>query len=93
MIAEVKFSCGRYYLSVADIPLAMEGDKCRTANLPIELYDPIPPHELETAAIGDKPVKDMDPKVVLFFRGSTWNKAMLDYVADHINQEAQDYYS
>ncbi len=34
MIAEVLLDCGRYYLKVAGIVLAMEGDKCRDGNIP-----------------------------------------------------------
>jgi len=88
MIAEVLFSCGRHYLSVAGIAVAMEGDKCRDGNFPEDVYDPIPEEELRTATIGGKPVKDMPMKVVRFFRGDRWNVPMLNYAADKINETA-----
>jgi len=88
-IAEVGLSCGRYYLSVAGIVLAMEGDKCRDASLPESVLSPIPQDELEYATIGGKPVKDLPIETVRFFRGDCWNKKMLDYVAKKINEESK----
>jgi hypothetical protein len=84
-LAQVKFSCGRSYLSVAGIALAMEGDKCRDGDLPPEIYEPIPEHEMEHGTIGGEPVKGMDPALIRFFRGSCWTEGMLKYAADKIN--------
>jgi hypothetical protein len=89
-LAEVGFSCGRHYLSVAGIAVAMEGDKCRDGGMPEEVYDPIPPEELENATIGGKPVKDMPIKMVRFFRGDVWTKKMFDYVAGRINVASKE---
>src|SRR5688572_12433766 len=88
-IAEVLFSCGRSYLSVAGVAVAMEGDKCRDGDLPDEVYEPIPAHELERGIIGGESIKGMDPKVVRFFRGDNWTPKMLQFVADKINAHAQ----
>ena len=41
-IASVGLSCGRNYLEVAGIIVAMEGDKCRASNLPEEILPQIP---------------------------------------------------
>lgn len=87
-IAEVGLACGRHYLSVAGITVAMEGDKCRDGELPEEVYEPIPEAELATATIGGKPIWDMDPKVIRFFRGDYWTPRMLQCVADRINRAA-----
>lgn len=87
-LAEVKFSCGHHYLSVAGVVVAMEGDRCRDGGLPESVYDPIPPEELEHATIGDKRAKDIPIEVVRFFRGDNWTPKMLEYVADKINREA-----
>lgn len=86
-LAEVDCSCGRYYLSVAGITLAVQGDKCR-AMLPEEVCPPIPEEELERASIGGTPAKDIPLEVVRFFRGDYWTKEMLEYVANHINDAA-----
>ena len=86
-LATVGFSCGHHYLEVAGIVLAMEGDACRTTKIPIELEEPIPEEELNSASIGGKPIKEMDPAVVRFFRGSRWNKAMLEWTANQINRK------
>lgn len=87
-LAEVRLSCGRLYLSVAGIAVAMEGDKCRYSNMPEEVFDPIPEHEMATATIGGKPCKDMPVEVIRFFRGDVWNERMLKWVADRINKKA-----
>lgn len=87
-LAEVRLSCGRQYLSVAGFVLAMEGDKCRDGEIPEEYMPPIPPEELERATIGGKPVKDMDIKMVRFFRGDNWTPKMMEYVAEQINRKA-----
>lgn len=84
-LAEVCFTCGQAYLSVAGIAVAMEGDACRDGDMPGEVYDPIPAHELEYGTIGGESVNGMDTKVVRFFRGSTWTVKMLQYAADKIN--------
>jgi hypothetical protein len=89
-IAEVDCSCGRYYLSVAGVAVAMQGDKCR-ANLPEEVCPPIPPEELAEATIGGKPAAEMPLSVVRFFRGDYWTKEMLEYVADKINEAAKSF--
>ena len=84
MIAEVNFSCGRNFLEVAGITLAVEGDACRDS-LPEECLEPIPTEELAQASIGGKPASDMPIDMVRFFRGEQWTKRMLEYVADEIN--------
>ena len=87
MIADVKCSCGRFYLEVAGIAVAMQGDNCR-ASLPEECLDPIPSEELEAASIGGKPAKDLPIEHVRFFRGERWTKESLEYVAGVINDAA-----
>ena len=84
-LAEVRSSCGRYYLSVAGCVVAMEGDKCRDNNLPESVLPPIPPEELEHATIGGKRAKDLPIDVVRFFWGDRWNLGMLEHVASRIN--------
>lgn len=84
MIAEVLSSCGRYYLSVCGVTVAMEGDPCRHL-LPDEVAQPIPPEELKSATIGGVPVKDMEPSVVRFFRGESWTLQSLEWAARTIN--------
>jgi hypothetical protein len=64
----------------------MEGDRCRTAEIPEGLEDPIPEHELNIATIGGLSIREIAPDVVRFFRGSHWNKAMLDWAAKAINE-------
>jgi hypothetical protein len=88
-LAEVRFTCGRCYLSVAGIVVAMEGDQCRDGDMPNEVYDAIPDRELETASIGGEPIKDMPIEVVRFFRGSNWTEKMLEYAASKINATSQ----
>jgi hypothetical protein len=88
-IAEVLLSCGRYYLSVAGISLAIEGETCREGNLPDQLYDTVPEEEFANATIGGRPIRNLNPAMVRVFRGSLWNKEMLEYVADRINQRAR----
>jgi hypothetical protein len=72
-LAEVLLSTGRYYLSVGGFALAMEGDACRDGDFPDELYDAIPEEERLTATI----------------RGSLWNKGMLTFVAERINERTR----
>lgn len=85
-LADVRLCCGRHVLFVADIAVAMEGDKCRTSSIPEEHLPPIPAEELEHAMIGDKRAKDVPIGVVRFFRGDNWTPAMLEWVAAKINQ-------
>ncbi len=87
-LAEVRLSCGRQYLAVAGIAVAMEGDKCRDSSMPEEIMPQIPPEELERATIGGKRARDMPIEVVRFFRGDNWSPAMLEYVAEKINEAA-----
>ncbi len=84
-IAEVRSCCGRFVLFVADIAVAMEGDKCRQV-LPDEVAEPIPEHELQTATIGGEPVSEMPLDIVRFFRGETWSRKSLEWAASQINQ-------
>ena len=85
-IAEVRASCGRYYLCVAGIAVAMQGDQCR-AELPESCFDPIPERELAQASIGSKPASELPIRVVRFFRGDQWTEKMLRYAADQINSQ------
>ncbi len=85
-IAEVRSSCGRHYLSVAGIVVAMEGDKCRDGGLLEEAYAAIPPEELAQASIGGKPASELPIDVVRFFRGDHWSEALLQAAADQINR-------
>jgi hypothetical protein len=87
-LADVRCCCGRDCLFVADIALAMEGDKCRTSSIPAELLPPIPEEELATATIGGKSIRGMDRKMIGFFRGDLWDRKMMQWVADKINEAA-----
>ncbi|AMV31305.1 hypothetical protein VN12_04255 [Pirellula sp. SH-Sr6A] len=87
MFAEVKFSTGRHYLSVAGIAVAMEGDACRH-HLPDEAAEPIPQQELENAMIGDKKASELPLDVVRWFRGERWSEKSLQWAADQINKFA-----
>lgn len=89
IIAKVSGACGRYFLNVAGVAVAMEGDPCRDGDMPENILPPIPEEELEYATIGGQPIKDMPIDIVRFFRGDKWNKAMLEYVAGKINEAAQ----
>jgi len=89
-LAEVGFSTGRYFLKVAGIIVAMEGDAYRGMEIPEEFLEPIPQDELETATIGGKPVQDMPVGIVRFFRGDRWTEKMLQFTADKINTEAEN---
>jgi len=84
-IAEVFLACGRYVLFVADIAVAMEGDKCRH-QLPEEVASPIPQSELERSYVGETKCSEMPIDVVRFFRGDMWTKASLDWAAKTINE-------
>lgn len=88
MLAEVKFSCGTTYLSVAGVALAVEGSKC-WAMLLEEAYDSIPDSELASATIGGKPISELPRDVVRFFKPDNWTEKMLEYVAKKINEAAQ----
>ncbi len=90
LLADVRLSCGRHYLQVAGFVLAMEGDPCREAQLPEEVYPEIPEEELAHATIGDKPANELPRDIVRFFRGVRWTPEMLRYVADVINKRCQD---
>lgn len=89
-LAEVRFSCGRHYLSVAGFAVAMEGDRCRDRKIPEEYWEPIPPEELAHASIGGKPASEIPIEVVRFFRGDNWNERMLRYVAERINDTVSE---
>ena len=84
MIAKVRLTCGRLVLFVADIAIAMEGDKCRHG-LPNGIAEPIPSEELEGASIGGKPCKDLPIELVRFFRGEVWRCESLQWAAERIN--------
>jgi hypothetical protein len=83
-LAEVRFSTGRCFLSVAGIIVAMEGDKCRDI-FPEEACEPIPQEELERACIGDKRASEVPLHVVRFFRGDNWCQKSLKWAAERIN--------
>ena len=85
-LADVRLCCGRHCLFVAGIVVAMEGDKCRSNDLPEEVLPPIPEEELANAWIGDKRAKDLPIDIVRLFRGDHWTPAMLEYVAKKINE-------
>lgn len=86
-IAEVRSCCGRLVLFVADIAVAMQGDKCRQ-ELPDEIAEPIPQHELETATIGGETIKETPLNVIRFFRGEAWTGKSLAWAASEINKRA-----
>lgn len=85
-LAEVRLSCGRHYLKVAGVIVAMEGDKCRDSEMPEEILPEIPAAELEHAMIGEHRASDLPIKTVRFFRGDCWTKRMLEWAADKINR-------
>lgn len=87
-LAEVRFTCGRAVLFVADIAVAMQGDKCRHS-LPEHVAEPIPESELEIATIGDKRACDLPMEVVRFFRGDRWTVDGLKWAAERINTAAK----
>lgn len=87
VLAEVRLSTGRQYLTVAGFILAMEGDPCRdSSNIPEDVLPPIPEAELASATIGGKPAKDLPIDMVRWFRGDNWTPEMLEYVAAKINE-------
>lgn len=86
-LAEVLFSCGRYFLSVGGFTLAMEGDKCRCGDIPGDILPLISKYEMQTATIGGKPISEIEIDIVKFFRGDNWTKEMMEYVADSINNK------
>jgi len=85
-LAEVYLQCGRFNLTVAGILVAMEGDRCRYGEFPEEILPEIPQAELESTSIGGESCADMDINIVRYFRGDNWNKEMLQYTADKINE-------
>lgn len=85
--AKVILSCGRYVLMVGEFALAMQGDLCRTGNIPESVLPPIPEDELQTASIGGKPIRDMPVEQVRMFRPEYWTKEMLQYVCNALNGE------
>jgi len=87
MFAEVRCSCGRYFLDIAGVVVAMQGDPCR-AELPEEYLEVISSEELNRASIGGKPANELPLELVRFFRGGVWTKRMLEHVADVINNAA-----
>lgn len=87
-LAQVGFSCGRYYLSVAGIVVAMEGDLFR-GELPEDVLEPIPADELARATIGGVPASDLSIVLVRSFRGERWTQKMLRYVAQQINTRVE----
>lgn len=89
MIAEVRFSCGRHYLSVAGICVAVECDPCRESNLPLDVLPPIPEIEMEHGTIGGKPIKELPLELVHSIRGNAWDEKMLKYVCEKINLAAK----
>lgn len=87
VLAEVRLSTGRQYLTVAGFVLAMEGDPCRdSSGIPESILPPISEAELARATIGGKPAKDLPIDVVHWFRGDNWTPEMLEYVATKINE-------
>ncbi len=89
-LAEVRLSCGRWFLQVAGFALAMQGDRCREGKLPEEVYPPVPAEELAHAKIWGRPAAALPPDIVRFFRGTNWTKEMLEYVAAAINRKVSD---
>ncbi len=87
-LADVRLCCGRHCLFVAEIAVAMEGDRCRTSSIPEQFLPPIPEEEMKSASIGGVPIKEMAVEIVRFFRGDNWTPAMLQWVADKINAVA-----
>lgn len=88
MLAEAKFSCGRSYLKVAGVIVAMQGDPFR-GELPETVLRSIPKDEMATAKIGDTPAKELPIGLVRHFRGDRWTPEMLEYVAGVINEAAE----
>ena len=86
-VAQVGFSCGRHYLEVGGVVVAMEGDACRQM-LPSEVATEIPQEELEGACIGERRAIDLPIDVVRFFRGDQWAEKSLRWAADTINSAA-----
>jgi len=72
-IARIGLSCGRLYLEVSSIIVAMEGDVCRDSTIPEKYRTPV-------IKIDGKPIE-----LVRYFGGSAWNEEMLEYVRDKIN--------
>lgn len=87
-LAEVRLTCGRLVLFVADIAVAVQGDRCRH-ELPNEVAERIPSNELERASIGGKSCKDLPLPLVRFFRGQNWDKKSLEWAAEQINERSE----
>lgn len=88
-LAVVGFTCGRHYLDVAGIAVAMEGDMCRQL-LPSDVAEPIPEDELKLATIGGKPCSELPLDLVRTFRGERWTPKSLQWAAGTINQVARE---
>lgn len=84
-LASVESSYGGYYLDIAGIVVAMEGDDCRHM-LPEEAAKEIPKEELERAMIGDKKASELPLDIVRFFRGQKWDFKSLSWAAKKINE-------
>jgi len=89
-LAAVSSACGRTYLEVAGITLAMEGDICRTSDIPEDIMPPIPQAELENANVGGTPATELSRELIRFFRRDYWTTEMMEYVANKINQKEND---
>lgn len=85
-VATVGLSCGRYYLEIAGIAVAVEGDACRHM-LPEEAAEEISQDELDRASIGDKKASELPLDVVRFFRGQAWDGKSLRWAAKKINAD------
>ncbi len=85
-IAEVRFSCGRAFLFVAGIAVAMQGEVCHQ-QIPEEFAEPIPEEEMRTAHIGGKPISELPMDVVRFFRPENWTVQSLTWAAAQINEQ------
>lgn len=86
MLARVGLACGRQYLEIAGIVVAMEGDKCRH-DLPDEIAEPIPISILERSVIGGKSCIELPLSLVRSIRGENWRPESLEWAAEKINKE------
>jgi hypothetical protein len=76
MLAEVVFSCGRAFLMVAGIAVAMELDVCRDGDFPDECF------------VRDPDIERILGPIEGPQRRNVWNRKMLDYAAAKINGAA-----
>jgi hypothetical protein len=90
MLAEVRCCCGRTCLFVAGIVLAMEGDRCRSNDIPEEVLEPVPEEELRSSMAGLSPAMDIPVNFVRFFLGDNWTPRMLQWSANRINESAAE---